>query len=48
MHANRKDGVTIRGAENPTVTKNVIFGNGGQALNICDGGTSSCEGNDLG
>ena len=47
VHSNRKDGVTIRTGGDPVVRNNVIYGNGGQALAICDGGKGTAEDNDV-
>ena len=38
MHGNRKDGITVRTLANPSVSGNLIHSNGGQPLNVCDGG----------
>jgi hypothetical protein len=48
VHSNRKDGITVRSGANPQVTNNIIYGNGGQALNVCDGGLGTLEDNDVG
>jgi hypothetical protein len=47
VHSNRKDGITIRSGANPLVGNNIIYGNGSQHINICDGGKGSIEENDV-
>ena len=48
VHSNRKDGITVRSGADPVIHNNVIYGNGGQAVNVCDGGLGSVQENDLG
>jgi hypothetical protein len=47
VHSNRKDGITIRSGANPHVSSNIIYGNGSQPINICDGGKGSIEENEV-
>ena len=47
VHSNRKDGITIRSGANPLVGNNIIYGNGSQHINICDGGKGSIEENEV-